>query len=35
MGAAQENPSTPSQFGFRIYKLIKDGPLAKGGAKKN
>ena len=33
MGAAQENPSTPSQFGFRIYKLIKDGPLSKGGAK--
>ena len=29
----QETPSTPSQFGFRIYKLIKDGPLSKGGAK--
>ena len=33
MGTSQESPSTPSQFGFRIYKLIKDGPLAKGGAK--
>ena len=33
MGASQESQSSPSQFGFRIYKLIKDGPLAKGGAK--
>ena len=33
MGGYEETPSTPSQFGFRIYKLIKDGPLAKGGAK--
>ena len=33
MGGSQETPSNPSQFGFRIYKLIKDGPLAKGGAK--
>jgi len=32
MGATQENTANPSQFGFRIYKLIKDGPLAKGGA---
>ena len=33
MGGYQEAVSTPSQFGFRIYKLTKDGPLAKGGAK--
>ena len=33
MGGYEETPSSPSQFGFRIYKLIKDGPLAKGGAK--
>lgn len=33
MGGSQETPSDPSQFGFRIYKLIKDGPLEKGGAK--
>ena len=33
MGSYQETSSTPSQFGFRIYKLTKDGPLAKAGAK--
>ena len=33
MGLSQETPSMPSQFGFRIYKIIKDGPLSKGGAK--
>ena len=33
MGLSQETPSTPSQFGFRIYKIIKDGPLSKAGAK--
>ena len=33
MGGYEETPSSPSQFGFRIYKLVKDGPLAKGGAK--
>lgn len=33
MGLSQETPSTPSQYGFRIYKIIKGGPLAKAGAK--
>ena len=33
MGGYQETSSSPSQFGFRIYKLTKDGPLSKGGAK--
>ena len=29
----ENNSSNTSQFGFRIYKIIKDGPLDKGGAK--
>jgi hypothetical protein len=33
MGVFEETPSKTSQSGFRIYKLIKDGPLDKGGLK--
>ena len=33
MGLLENNSSNTSQFGFRIYKIIKDGPLDKGGAK--
>jgi hypothetical protein len=33
MGAFQESSPNIFQFGFRIYKLIKDGPLDKAGAK--
>jgi hypothetical protein len=33
MGAFEETSSNGSQFGFRIYKLIKDSPLEKAGVK--
>ena len=33
MGGSEDIPSSSYQSGFRIYKLIKEGPLAKGGAK--
>lgn len=33
MGVFEETSSNGSQFGFRIYKLIKDGPLEKAGVK--
>ena len=33
MGILEETSSNITQFGFRIYKLIKDGPLDKAGIK--
>ena len=33
MGVFKESQSNISQFGFRIYTIIKDGPLYKAGAK--
>ena len=33
MGVFEESSPNIFQFGFRIYKLIKDGPLSKAGAK--
>ena len=33
MGVFEETSSNINQFGFRIYKLVKDGPLHKGGVK--
>ena len=33
MGVFEETSSNITQFGFRIYKLIKDGPLDKAGIK--
>ena len=33
MGIFEETPSNIIQFGFRIYTIIKDGPLYKAGAK--
>ena len=33
MGVFEETSSNGSQFGFRIYKLIKDSPLEKAGVK--
>ena len=33
MGVFEETSATGSQFGFRIYKLIKDSPLEKAGLK--
>ena len=33
MGVFEESQTNISQFGFRIYTIIKDGPLYKAGAK--
>ena len=33
MGSSEDISKTQSQYGFRIYNLVKDGPLYNGGAK--